>query len=103
MIMAPNAAAKTAAIAALLPLQRADFEGLFAAMDGYPVTIRLIDPPLHEFVPHHADAALAASVNLSVEQCQAIIDKLRESNPMLGLRGCRLGIVSPEIIAMQVS
>lgn len=102
MIMAPNPDAKRAAIDAILPLQREAFTGIFQAMDGLPVTIRLLDPPLHEFVPHAADAELAESVGLSEEECQATIDRLRESNPMLGLRGCRLGIVSPEIIEMQV-
>uniref|UniRef100_A0A7S2B0T5 pyruvate, phosphate dikinase n=1 Tax=Florenciella parvula TaxID=236787 RepID=A0A7S2B0T5_9STRA len=101
MIMAPDEEKKQAAIDELLPLQRADFEGIFTAMDGLPVTIRMLDPPLHEFVPHAADAELAASVGLSVEECQATIARLAESNPMLGLRGCRLGITSPEIIAMQ--
>jgi pyruvate,orthophosphate dikinase len=101
MIMAPNQAAKQIAIDAILPLQREAFTGIFAAMDGLPVTIRLLDPPLHEFVPHAADAELAASVGLSEAACQATIDRLRESNPMLGLRGCRLGVVSPEIIEMQ--
>jgi pyruvate,orthophosphate dikinase len=103
MIMAPNPDAKKAAIDAILPLQREAFTGIFQAMDGLPVTIRLLDPPLHEFVPHAADAELAESVGLSEEECQATIDRLRESNPMLGLRGCRLGIVSPEIIEMQVN
>ena len=101
MIMAPSPEKKQAAIDALLPLQRADFEGIFAAMDGLPVTIRLLDPPLHEFVPHAADDELAAAVGLSVADCQATIERLRESNPMLGLRGCRLGITNPEVIEMQ--
>ena len=101
MIMAPSAEAKKNAIKDLLPLQRKDFDGIFTAMDGLPVTIRMLDPPLHEFVPSTADADLAESVGLSVEDCQSTIERLRESNPMLGLRGCRLGITSPDIIEMQ--
>lgn len=101
MIMAPNDDAKQKAIQELLPLQRKDFEGIFKEMSGLPVTIRLLDPPLHEFVPHAADESLAQAVGLSVGECQDIIEKLREANPMLGLRGCRLGVTSPEIIEMQ--
>jgi len=101
MILAPDQESKTAAISELLPLQRTDFDGIFEAMDGLPVTIRLLDPPLHEFLPHSADPEVAKSVGLSVDDMQAAIDRLREANPMLGLRGCRLGITSPEIIEMQ--
>ncbi|MFQ3639892.1 MAG: pyruvate, phosphate dikinase [Chloracidobacterium sp.] len=92
------------ALEALLPMQRADFVGIFEAMDGFPVTIRLLDPPLHEFLPHTDEeiAALAAKLNLSVQDVQSRVAALREHNPMLGHRGCRLGIAYPEITEMQV-
>jgi pyruvate,orthophosphate dikinase len=84
-------------------MQRADFEGIFEAMDGLPVTIRLLDPPLHEFLPHGGNESkvLAASLGLSRDELTRIVDGLRESNPMLGHRGCRLGISYPEITEMQ--
>ena len=104
MIVAEDAAARRAALDRLLPLQRDDFTGIFRAMDGFPVTVRLLDPPLHEFVPKtRADAeALAAASGVPLERLQAKIEALHEMNPMLGHRGCRLGITYPEIYDMQV-
>ena len=104
MIVADDAAARQAALDRLLPLQRDDFAGIFRAMDGYPVTVRLLDPPLHEFVPKtEADAeALAASSGVPLDRLKAKIEALHEMNPMLGHRGCRLGITYPEIYDMQV-
>ena len=104
MIVAEDAAARRAALDRLLPLQREDFTGIFRAMDGFPVTVRLLDPPLHEFVPKtRADAeALAAASGVALERLQAKIEALHEMNPMLGHRGCRLGITYPEIYDMQV-
>ena len=104
MIVAEDVAARTAALDRLLPLQREDFAGIFKAMDGFPVTVRLLDPPLHEFVPKtEADAeALAASSGVPLERLKAKIEALHEMNPMLGHRGCRLGITYPEIYDMQV-
>ncbi len=104
MIVADDAAARRAALDRLLPLQREDFAGIFQAMDGFPVTVRLLDPPLHEFVPKtEADAeALAASSGVPLDRLKAKIEALHEMNPMLGHRGCRLGITYPEIYDMQV-
>ncbi|HVO35208.1 MAG TPA: pyruvate, phosphate dikinase [Gemmatimonadales bacterium] len=104
MIMARDLAGRRKALVKLLPMQRSDFEGIFTAMDGFPVTIRLLDPPLHEFVPQEpeAQAALAKTMGMKVEEVAAIVESLREVNPMLGLRGCRLGITYPEITEMQV-
>jgi pyruvate, orthophosphate dikinase len=92
------------ALEKLLPEQRADFEGIFKAMDGYPVTIRLIDPPLHEFLPKEdaQQAAIAKQLGVDVAEVRRRMKELHEENPMLGLRGCRLGIVYPEITDMQV-
>ena len=103
MILAASEEERRQALAALLPFQRHDFERLFEAMDGRPVTIRLLDPPLHEFVPRHADArrALAAQLGLALEVVEERIHALSEVNPMLGCRGCRLGILHPEITEMQ--
>jgi pyruvate,orthophosphate dikinase len=103
MILADTPAERKAALAKLLPLQRADFEGIFEAMDGRPVTIRTIDPPLHEFVPHEeaAQRALAAEMGISYEKVHQRVESLHEFNPMLGFRGCRLGIIFPEITEMQ--
>ncbi len=91
------------ALATLLPMQRDDFIGIFQAMDGFPVTIRLLDPPLHEFLPHTDEEieALAAKLNLPVADVRARVVALQEHNPMLGHRGCRLGIAYPEITEMQ--
>ena len=103
MIVARDEGGRRRALAKLLPMQRADFEGIFEAMDGFPVTIRLLDPPLHEFLPHGGEEAklLARTVGLSRDELNRIVDELRESNPMLGHRGCRLGITYPEITEMQ--
>ncbi|MEF9950911.1 MAG: putative PEP-binding protein, partial [Mucinivorans sp.] len=91
------------ALAKLLPIQRGDFEGLFEAMGGHPVTVRLLDPPLHEFVPHFEkeQRELAADMDVSFEKIKAKIEYLAEVNPMLGHRGCRLGNTYPEITEMQ--
>jgi len=88
----------------LLPFQRRDFIGIFKAMDGLPVTIRLIDPPLHEFVPHELEkqAELAKDLGIPVEVVTRRVEQLHEANPMLGHRGCRLAITYPEILEMQV-
>ena len=104
MIVADDAAARQAALDRLLPLQRQDFEGIFHAMDGFPVTVRLLDPPLHEFVPKtEADVvALANTSGVPLDRLKAKIEALHEMNPMLGHRGCRLGITYPEIYDMQV-
>jgi pyruvate,orthophosphate dikinase len=104
MILAQTVDERQRALVELLPMQRADFEAIFKVMGGLPVTIRLLDPPLHEFLPHtDAEiAALAGSLGLSVAAVQQRIRGLREVNPMLGHRGCRLGISYPEIYDMQV-
>jgi pyruvate, orthophosphate dikinase len=103
MIVAANEQERRAALAKLLPVQREDFAGIFRAMGGRPVTVRTLDPPLHEFLPHDEDgiADLARSTGKSVEAIKARIADLHESNPMLGHRGCRLGISYPEITEMQ--
>jgi pyruvate,orthophosphate dikinase len=104
MILAGDAASRERALAKLLPIQRSDFVGIFQAMEGLPVTIRLLDPPLHEFLPH-ADAEIrevAAALGTDVAAIRGKLDELKEYNPMLGLRGCRLGISYPEIYRMQV-
>jgi len=103
MIVARDIEGRRKALAKLLPMQRGDFEGIFTAMDGYPVTIRLLDPPLHEFLPHEPEtqAALAKTMGMKPEEVAAIVESLREANPMLGHRGCRLGITYPEITEMQ--
>ncbi|MDO5553937.1 MAG: pyruvate, phosphate dikinase [Planctomycetia bacterium] len=103
MILADNTADREAALEKLLPYQRSDFAGIFEAMNGLPVTVRLLDPPLHEFVPHEEaeQKELAAKLGISVEFIQQRVSDLSESNPMLGHRGCRLGIVYPEITRMQ--
>jgi pyruvate, orthophosphate dikinase len=103
MIVARDEAGRRRALEKLLPMQRADFEGIFQAMDSYPVTIRLLDPPLHEFLPHGGEESslLAQSLGLSRQELGRIVSSLRETNPMLGHRGCRLGIIFPEITEMQ--
>jgi pyruvate,orthophosphate dikinase len=103
MIMAADTAAREKALAKMLPFQRKDFAGLFKAMAGKPVTIRLLDPPLHEFLPQHraGQEEMAKIIGESVEDVARRVEELHESNPMLGHRGCRLGIVYPEITAMQ--
>ena len=103
MIVAESTEARRAALARLLPLQRADFDGLFTAMAPLPVTIRTIDPPLHEFLPQDdaGQAALARATGRTLAQVRGRVAELHESNPMLGHRGCRLGITYPEITEMQ--
>jgi len=103
MILASDEEGRRVALAKLLPMQRSDFEGIFEAMDGFGVTIRLLDPPLHEFVPHQTatQKELATEMGLSLEKVKAKVDSLEEFNPMLGHRGCRLGITYPEITEMQ--
>ena len=103
MIVAPDEAGRRRALAKLLPMQREDFEGLFETMAGYPVTIRLLDPPLHEFLPHGKDevGALARAMKLPAARLERLVASLVEANPMLGHRGCRLGITYPEITEMQ--
>jgi len=104
MILARNAEDRKKALNKLQPFQRRDFIGIFEAMDGFPVTIRLIDPPLHEFIPHEPEkqAALAAKIGIPAEEVAQRVSQLYESNPMLGHRGCRLSITYPEILDMQV-
>ena len=104
MIIADSREARQRALDRLRPFQRGDFMGIFRAMDGYPVTIRLIDPPLHEFVPHDAEKQkeLAQKIGLAPEVVARRVEQLSESNPMLGHRGCRLLITYPEILDMQV-
>src|SRR5205823_7096759 len=119
MIFAGTKEEEQEAYDALQPLQREDFVGIFRAMDGLPVTVRLLDPPLHEFLPNHVDVATAVAVaeaqgedrvqlrdeTLSLDEAKAVLSKLEElheANPMLGLRGVRLGIVKPGLYAMQV-
>ena len=103
MILAKDAAGREKALAKLLPYQKADFKGILEAMDGLPVNIRLLDPPLHEFVPHDiaGQEIMAKEMGVSLEDIKRRVDSLAENNPMLGHRGCRLGITFPEITAMQ--
>ena len=103
MILAENEEGRRKALAKLLPLQRHDFEGIFEAMQGLPVTVRLLDPPLHEFVPHDEKGQneMAQVMGVSMAEVKAKVDSLHEFNPMLGHRGCRLGNTYPEITEMQ--
>ncbi len=103
MILAGNLADREAALAKLLPYQRSDFLGIFKALQGFPATIRFLDPPLHEFLPNTKEAQmdLARKLNVPVEKIIHRVHELHEFNPMLGFRGCRLGIKYPEITAMQ--
>jgi pyruvate,orthophosphate dikinase len=103
MILAETEVARRKALDKLLPFQREDFAGIFKAMRGYPVTIRTLDPPLHEFLPHTEkdQKELAAKTGISYEKIHARVEELHEANPMLGHRGCRLGITYPEITEMQ--
>ncbi|NDG36385.1 MAG: pyruvate, phosphate dikinase [Alphaproteobacteria bacterium] len=105
MIMAADTAGREIALAKLLPMQRRDFEELFTIMAGLPVTIRLLDPPLHEFLPHSADelAEVAAAAGVTIETARQRAVKLAETNPMLGHRGCRLAVTYPEICRMQAT
>jgi pyruvate,orthophosphate dikinase len=104
MILAETEKDRRAALKKLLPFQRKDFEGLFKAMDGLPVTVRLLDPPLHEFLPHDPESqkAVAKELGVKVSEIASRGRALHESNPMLGHRGCRLSVTYPEILEMQV-
>jgi pyruvate,orthophosphate dikinase len=103
MILARDEAGRRAALAKILPLQRGDFEGIFRALEGKPACIRLLDPPLHEFLPHDdaSKRALSDKIGVSPEEISRRVNELHEFNPMLGFRGCRLGIAFPEISEMQ--
>lgn len=103
MILADSVEGREKALEKLLPYQKADFKGILEAMDGYPVNIRLLDPPLHEFVPHDekGQQIMAEEMGISVKEICKRVESLCEHNPMLGHRGCRLGITFPEITAMQ--
>ncbi len=103
MILAETVEHREAALARLLPYQRHDFERIFSAMDGLPVTVRLLDPPLHEFLPHdeQSQGALAKQMGVPVDRLRRRVESLHEVNPMLGHRGCRLAVTFPEITAMQ--
>ena len=103
MILAPDKEGREKALAKLLPYQKEDFRGIFKAMDGFPVNIRLLDPPLHEFVPHDKSGqqAMADEMGVTVEYIKHRVANLSENNPMLGHRGCRLGNTYPEITEMQ--
>ena len=103
MILADTVEGREKALAKLLPYQKADFKGILEAMDGFPVNIRLLDPPLHEFVPHdpQGQQTMADEMGISLEEIVKRVNSLAENNPMLGHRGCRLGITFPEITAMQ--
>ncbi len=103
MILSDTVEGREKALAKLLPYQKADFKGILEAMDGYPVNIRLLDPPLHEFVPHDlaGQQVMAKEMGISLEEITKRVNSLAENNPMLGHRGCRLGITFPEITAMQ--
>ncbi|MCC6682356.1 MAG: pyruvate, phosphate dikinase [Phycisphaeraceae bacterium] len=104
MILAEDTSAREKALAMLLPYQRKDFEGIFTAMKGLPVTVRLLDPPLHEFLPHDAkgQAEVAKALNVKPAKVKSRVSQLHEMNPMLGHRGCRLSVTYPEILKMQV-
>ena len=103
MILANTTEERERALDKLLPYQKQDFYGILKCMDGLPVNIRLLDPPLHEFVPHDlkGQEVMAEEMGVSVQFIQSRVSALSESNPMLGLRGCRLGNTFPEITAMQ--
>lgn len=103
MILSTSLEQRKAALAKLLPIQRGDFEGIYEAMKGLPVTIRFLDPPLHEFLPTNADeiASLAKDLNMDVDSVKQTISSLHEFNPMMGFRGCRLAVAYPEIAEMQ--
>ncbi len=104
MILADDVAARRAALVKIKPMQQKDFEGIFTAMDGLPVTVRLLDPPLHEFLPQQPEdiKALSVEMGVPVEAIERKIEALHEMNPMLGHRGCRLGLTYPEVYEMQV-
>jgi pyruvate,orthophosphate dikinase len=104
MIVAEEPGPRQEALDQILPMQKSDFKGIFRAMDGLPVTVRLLDPPLHEFLPHALEeiGELAAYMRRPAREVRRRVESMNESNPMLGHRGCRLGITSPEIYQMQV-
>ena len=104
MILSETTESREKALLKLLPFQRADFIGIFTAMDGLPVTVRLLDPPLHEFVPHDEkqQGELAREMGMTLEQVKRRVSQLHEANPMLGHRGCRLAVTYPEILKMQI-
>ncbi len=103
MILSDDTESRKKALAKILPLQRTDFEGIFKVMDGRPVTIRTIDPPLHEFLPHDetGQKEMAKAMGVSLQKIKERVESLAEFNPMLGFRGCRLGLIYPEITEMQ--
>ena len=103
MILAEDVEGRKKALAKLLPYQKEDFKGIFRAMDGYPVNVRLLDPPLHEFVPHDnkGQEEMAKAMGVTAEYIRQRVESLCEHNPMLGHRGCRLGNTYPEITQMQ--
>ncbi len=103
MIVAKTVAEREAALEELIPYQKADFKGMYIALDGKPMTVRLLDPPLHEFLPHSVEdiKELAVEMGITYEELQATVDSLHEFNPMLGHRGCRLAVTYPEIAVMQ--
>ena len=105
MILSKTEEQRRAALAKLLPMQQGDFEGIYEAMQGLPVTIRFLDPPLHEFVPHTEEEIkeLSEEMHISVEEIHNVIDSLHEFNPMMGHRGCRLAVSYPEIAEMQTT
>jgi pyruvate,orthophosphate dikinase len=104
MILAKNITEREQALTELLPMQRGDFEGIFKALAGRPATIRLLDPPLHEFLPHEHSGRheVALQLGITAEEVAAKVNELHEFNPMLGFRGCRLAVIYPEILKMQV-
>jgi len=104
LILAEDQKSRLRALASVLPIQRADFEEIFRAMDGYPVTVRLLDPPLHEFLPNNEEdvSAVADDLGVRADRLRVRLAQLHEANPMMGHRGCRLGVTSPEIYAAQV-
>ena len=105
MIVSKNEEQRRKALSKLLPMQRGDFEGIYEAMEGRPVTIRYLDPPLHEFLPTSAQdiEQLAQEMNISVEELRSVVVSLHEFNPMMGHRGCRLAVSYPEIAEMQTT
>ena len=105
MIVSKTEEQRRVALAKLLPMQRSDFEGIYEAMEGRSVTIRYLDPPLHEFVPQDPQeiAALAQDMNIDVNELNNVITSLHEFNPMMGHRGCRLSVTYPEIAEMQTT
>ncbi|MDZ7548288.1 putative PEP-binding protein, partial [Clostridium perfringens] len=103
MIVAKNEEQRRKALEKLLPMQREDFIGIYEALEGMPATIRFLDPPLHEFLPHNNEdiAELAKDLDITFEELKATVEELHEFNPMMGHRGCRLAVSYPEIAEMQ--